>query len=417
MIKNSIVYNYKWQFTIKKAKGCYFWDQNDRKILDFSSGWNVANLGWNHPEIAKAMINQIKRNVYVPMEMGEEIQYKYAKKLLQSLPESFNVVSRSTGGTEANEQAIKIARAATGRKKIVGFYDAYHGESLGDLSIGYRKEYISKISPLVPQFVHLDYPAISLSQMSEKVILADFLQVLDDTLKKEDVAAVVTEPGMITGWGSAHLAPKGFLSGIRSITKNYGTLLILDEVGTGFSRTGKLFGMNHEDVVPDIATFAKGMSNGGAAIGALATSKDLIDSTEGETHLISTFGWTPVACAAAYATLNVHLREKIWEQSANKGQWLKTKLKEMLGGHPKVGDIRGMGMEIGLMFVNDRKQLKPDMKFAQLVANISLNKNLYLSIGDEGTLQLMPPLIASIDELDEGLNIITKSVKQAYNEQ
>jgi 4-aminobutyrate aminotransferase-like enzyme len=412
MINNHIAYNYDWLFTVKRAKGSYFWDQNNRKFLDFASGWNVTNLGWNHPEVSSAMIKQIKKNVYVPMEMGEEVQYEYAKTLLKTLPEELNVISRVTGGTEANEQAIKIARAATGRKKILGFYDTYHGESLGDLSIGYRKEYVARISPLVPEFLQLEYPTTFLSHKSEKETLHDFLNLLEGVLRKKDVAALVTEPGMITGWGSTYVAPKGFLKEVRRLTEEYGTLLILDEVGTGFSRTGKLFGMQHEKVTPDIATFAKGISNGGAAIGAVVTKRDILEPVQKNTFLISTFGWTPVACAAALATLNVHIRDKVWLQSEEKGNWLKKELLKQLKNHPKVGEVRGMGMELGLVFVNNKSEMKPDMEFANKVCAKALENNLVLNAGDEGSIQLMPALTTPLETLTEGINKIVKSIDQ-----
>lgn len=412
MIKNQITYHSDWLFTVKRAEGCYFWDQNDRKILDFSSGWNVANLGWNHTEIAEAMIAQIKKNVYVPMEMGEEIQYEYAKTLLGALPKELNVVSRVTSGTEANEQAIKIARAATGRKKIIGFYDTYHGQSLGDISIGYRPEYVTKIAPLVPEFFKLDYPSTFLTKKSESETLADFFTILEDVLKNKDVAALVTEPGIITGFGSAYVAPSGFLTGIRKLTEQYGTLLILDEVGTGFSRTGKLFGMNHEGVVPDIATFAKGISNGGAAIGAVAAKREIIEPAQADAILISTFGWTPVACAAALATLQVHMREKVWEQSAQKGEWLMKILSERLKDHPKVGEIRGMGLEVGVVFVNNKNEMEPDINFADKVVRKARANNLFLNLGHAGSIQLMPPLITPQNTLEEGLNLFIESIQQ-----
>ena len=224
MIKHKIWYNRPWRITVSRAQGSFFWDQTGRKIIDFSSGWNVANLGWNHPEIAQAMISQVKKNVYVPMETGEEIQYELAKVFLGSLPKELSVVCRATGGTEANEQAIKIARAATGRKKILGFFNSYHGESLGDISIGFRKGYVESISPLVPDFTHIDFPSTFISRMSEKETLAKFLDTLDQILKKEDVAAIVSEAGIITGWGSTFIAPPGFLTGVRRLTKKYGTL-------------------------------------------------------------------------------------------------------------------------------------------------------------------------------------------------
>lgn len=411
MIHENISYNSDWLFTVKRAEGSYLWDQNDRRILDFSSGWNVANLGWNHSEIATAMIRQIQKNVYVPMETGEEIQYEYAKALLGVLPKELDTVSRVTSGTEANEQAIKIARAATGRKKIIGFSDTYHGQSLADISIGYRKSYTTKISPLVPEFIQLEYPTTFLTKKSEKDTLDTFLTQLEDILKHKDVAAVVTEPGIITGWGSTYVAPKGFLTGVRKLTEEYGTLLILDEVGTGFSRTGALFGMNHEGVIPDIATLAKAIANGAAAIGAVVTKRDLLEPVQEDTMLISTLGWTPVACAAALATLQVHLKEKTWEQSTEKGAWLRKTLNDRLKDHPKFAEVRGMGMEMGVVFVNNKDEMKPDINFADDTVRVALKNNLLVKLGDEGSIQLMPPLTISREDLEQGTNLFVQSVE------
>jgi 4-aminobutyrate aminotransferase-like enzyme len=415
MIKNNIVYNHDWRLTIKRAEESFFWDQNGRKIIDFSSGWNVANLGWNHPDVAHAMIEQTKKNVYVPMEAGEEIQYEYAKALLNVLPKEFNMIGRSTGGTEANEQAIKLARASTGRKKILGIYDTYHGESLTDLAIGFRKKYIKKIAPLPSGFIHLQFPSTFLTHKSESETLDNFLTEFENLLKKKDVAAIITEAGIITGWGSTHVAPKGYLKSVRKLTQQYGTLLILDEVGTGFSRTGKLFGMEHENVVPDFVTFAKAISNGGAAMGAVVTKQEIAKQNHLDAILISTFGWTPVACAASLATLKVHMRDKMWEKSQETGNWFKKELINKLGTHPKVGDIRGIGMEIGLIFVSNQKSKKPDSAFAQEVSRIALKHNLYTISGDEGCIQLMPPLITQRKVLEEGIEIITQSIKEAYD--
>lgn len=414
MINHNIIYNRDWRLTISRAEESFFWDENGTKIIDFSSGWNVANLGWNHPEIAQAIVNQVKRNVYVPMETGDEVQYEFAQTFLETLPSELTVISRATGGSEANEQAIKIARAATGRKKILGFFDTYHGQSLGDIAIGFRKSYVKTISPLVADFIHLEFPTTFLTHTSEKETLATFLENLEQVLQKKDVAAVVTEAGIVTGWGSTYIAPKGFLAGVRKLTKKYGTLLILDEVGTGFSRTGKLYGMQHEGVVPDLATFAKGMSNGGAAIGTVAAKREIIEPISAQAVLISTFGWTPVAVAASLAALKIHMRDKIWEKSQETGDWFKKELINKLGDHPKVGDIRGIGMEIGLVFVSNQKTKKPDNDFAEKVSRRALNHHLYTLTGDAGSIQLMPPLTTKRKVLEEGVAILAESIKEAY---
>ncbi|MBI4137258.1 aspartate aminotransferase family protein, partial [Candidatus Roizmanbacteria bacterium] len=317
MIKNRILYtnSSSWLFNIKKASGSFIWDDKGHKMLDFTCGWNVTNLGWNHPEVIEVVMRQAKKNTYNPMETTDPIQTEYAKELTNSLPKGLEVAVRATGGTEANEEALKSARAFTKREKIIGFRDTYHGQSIADMSIGYRPEYVRDISPMVPEFVQIDYPHTYRSNKNPTALLEQFSAQLEKVLRKEDVAAIVTEAGIITGWGTTSVAPKGFLKTVRKLTKKYGTLLILDEVGTGFSRTGRLFGMEHEKVTPDIVTFAKGISNGTAAIGAMVTSIKIAEEVFDKTNLTSTFGWTPLACAAALKTLQVHKRDNVWDQA------------------------------------------------------------------------------------------------------
>lgn len=409
MIKNHILYNASndWQMKVSKAEDCYLWDEKKRKIIDFSAGWNVVNLGWNHPEINQAVIEQVNKNTYNPGWTSDEAQEKYAKQLLAVLPKEFNVIVKATGGTEANEQAMKIARTATGRKKIIGFKDTYHGDSFATMSLGYRPQYVKQIAPLVPDFIQIDYPSIAYQQEDEKKILASFLTKLEIILKKRDVAALVTEAGIITGWGSTLVAPYSYLKEIRRLTKNYGTLLILDEVGTGFSRCGKLFGMELENTVPDIVTFAKGMSNGAAAIGVAVTSSDLVQSTIKKTNIYSTFGWTSIACAASLKTLEIHLRERIWEKVDEKGNYIKSALTTSLSQHQYFGEVRGKGLEIGLEFISNQKTKKKHVSFTKKVINKALINGLLLAGSpDDGVIQIMPPLIIEKKVLVRGLEIL-----------
>src|SRR3972149_48024 len=238
MIRNHIFYNpvaSEWKLEVTKAQGPCLWDENKKQLIDFTSGWNVANLGWNRPEVNDAIARQSKNNVYVPMETSGAIQEAYAEEFAASLPAELNAFCRATGGTEANEIALKIARAATGRKKIIGFRDTYHGQSFGAMSIGYQPEYVEAISPMVPEFVQIDFPSAYNWGLSDSETLAKFLTTLEGLLKKKDVAAIVTEAGIVTGWGSTKVAPGGDFKAVRKLTAQYGTLMILDEVGTGFS--------------------------------------------------------------------------------------------------------------------------------------------------------------------------------------
>lgn len=411
MLKNRIIYSdfSEWIFDVSKAKGSYIWDKEGNKLLDFTSGWNVTNLGWNHPEITEAIIKQVRKNTYVPMWTADSVQNEYADALARSLPKELGAIGRATGGTEANEEAIKTARAYTRRKKIIGFKDTYHGQSFATLAIGYLPEYVESILPLTSGFVQLDFPKIYGTSKSPKEILADFTQNLEKVLAREDVAAVVTEAGIITGWGSTYVAPRGYLKIVRKLTKKYGTLLILDEVGTGFSRCGKLFGMELENVVPDIATFAKGLSNGAAAIGAMVTTTEIAKRIYDKINLTSTFGWTPIACAAALKTLKIHKQDKVWQKAKKDGEYLMNSLKQKLADDPRVKDIRGIGMEVGIELVKDKK-IK-GIPLVDRVVESARKKGLHLVCDHASVIQLMPPLIISRKDLDQGIDILINLIK------
>ena len=405
MVKKHIIYNdySDWRFDLKKAKSSYIWTGSGDQLIDFTSGWNVTNLGWNHPEVNRALSKYAKKNTYVPMWAADAMQTALAQALVKSLPRGLDAVGRATGGTEANEMAIKTARAYTKRKKILGFKDSYHGQSYATMSLGYRPEYVKNISPMVGSFVQIDYPSAVLTDQTEEEILAKFEKKLDKLLSSREYAAVVTEAGIITGWGATLIAPKGFLKVVRKITKRYGTLLILDEVGTGFSRCGKLYGMNLEHVTPDIVTFAKGLSNGAAAIGAMVTSSKIANQTYKSSNLTSTFGWTPAACAAALKTLELHQQYKLWEKAAIDGKHVLSVLREELAKNPLIKSIHGLGLEIGVTFAKD--------KIYEKVAIKARVNGLHIVCGDDNNIQIMPPLTIKRKTLDRGIEILVETIK------
>ena len=413
MIKNHIVYNTfsDWRFTITGGEGPYIYDDKKRKIIDFTSGWNLANIGWNNPEIIEAIKIQAEKNLYAPMWTNDPIQWEYANALTDALPKELDAVCRTTGGAESNEVALKIARAATGRKKIIGFQDTFHGQTFAEITIGTRHEWLTALAPLLPDIIQMQYPSVFAYGDRGKYALHAFLADLEELLKKRDVAAIIAEAGIVTGWGKTLVAPKGFLAAIRKLTKQYGTMLILDEVGTGFSRCGKLFGLELDNVVPDIVTFAKGISNGAAAIGACVVNSRVVEPVIPSIRLVSTFGWTPVACAAAKKVLEIHLRDKVWEQAAEKGIFLMNILKEQLSDHPKVGNIRGIGMEIAVTFLKDKNAKTPDEDFAKQLVARSFEKGLHIVHGGDGNIQIMPPLTTSQEVLKQGVDMLVESIQ------
>jgi len=398
MIENSVVYRnmkkYNF-FRMSKAEGALIYDNDNKEYIDFTSAWNVTNLGWNHPEIKEAIIKQAEKNVQGLLWGSDPAQEAYAEKITSVLPKELDACAKATGGTEAIEEAIKVARAATGRRKIIGFKNSYHGQLFASMALGYASETVEKIAPLVPEFIQIDFPA-GITGME------NFKNELDEILSKKDVAAIVTEPGIITGWGTTRIACSGFLKFVRELTKKYGTLLIVDEVGTGFGRTGKLFGIEHENIIPDLIVFAKAISNGAAAIGTVVGKSSIFEATFPYTNLVSTFGWTPLACAAALKTLEVHLREKTWEQAEEKGSYIIQKLKPLAGN--SIINLNGLGMEIGL-------QLK-DSETARRVIDRSFENGLHVIVGSENNIQIMPPLTISRDLLDAGLNILIEAIER-----
>jgi len=409
MIKNKILYNSftDWKLNIVKSKGDYIWDDNGNKYIDFTSAWNVTNLGHNHPEITEAIIKQAKISCYVAGWNADPIQNKYADLLTQALPKELNVCVRATGGTEANEEAIKTARAFTGRQKIIGFKNTYHGQSYATISLGKspESEVGKAIGPLLDKFVLIDFPSVKASEtINQSSILKNFKKKLEIVLKNNDVAAIVCEVGIITGWGSTLIAPEGFLTLVRNLTKKYQTLLILDEVGTGFSRCGKLFGMELEKIVPDIVTFAKGISNGAAAIGAMVTTEEIGEKTYATSNIYSTFGWNPVACAASIKTLEIHKRNRVWEKAKKDGEYILSALKKDLKNNPIIDDINGIGMEIGVRLKNDAK-----LKMNELIEK-ARRKGLHLCYADNFNFQLMPSLTIKRDILNKGLEIFIEIV-------
>lgn len=412
MITNNIIFtNFSsWRFNLKKAKDSYLWDDNNNRYIDFTAGWNVTNLGWNNDEILQAGINQMKKNSYSPMWALDSMQEKYATNLTKALGNNLSVVARATGGMEAVEMALKTARVFTGRKKILSFYEQFHGSSINALSLSYREEWMTKLTDPRDDIVHLEYPNTYRTDKSEAELLKDLEKNLEKILSKKDIAAVITEAGVITGWGSTYVAPKGFIELIRKITNKYDTLLILDEVGTGFSRTGSLFALHRFKIKPDIVTLAKAISNGSAPIGAMVTTREIAEKTYAGSNLQSTFGWNPAACAIALKTLEIHQRDRVWKQAEEKGKYIRNILQRELGNNSYVGDIRGMGMFIGVDLVKSKKTKEKNTKLVVNIVKEAFKKGLHIVCDGESNIHLSPPITIEKSVLNKGLDLLISTV-------
>jgi len=413
MINHNVIFTKfsAWRFDMKAARDSYIWDKKNKRYIDFTSGWNVTNLGWNREEVISVGVKKLKQNSYSPMWALDESQITYAEELTKALGHGLTVVARATGGMEAIEMALKTARVFTGKKKIVSFYEQFHGSSMNALALGYRPEWISKITDPRTDIIQLNYPNIHKTEKTEKELLTELENSLEEVFKKGEVAALITEVGIISGWGSTAIAPNGYIQLIRKITKKYNVLLIIDEVGTGFSRIGSLFGFHQFGIDPDIVVLAKAITNGSAAMGAMVTTAGIAEATYLGSNLQSTFGWNPVACAMASKVLSLHLEEATWKQAISKGHHIKEILKKELKDNPFIGNIRGMGLEIGLDFVLDKKTKKENTELVMNIVNSSFIKGLHLVCDYTSNIQIMPPLTISSNNLEKGLDILISTIQ------
>ena len=401
-----------WRFNFTKASGSYIWDEKGKKYIDFTSGWNVVNLGWNNEEIVNAGLEQMKVNTYVPMWAMGPTQEKYAENLVKALGRNLEFIGRANCGVEAIEMAIKTVRVYTGKKKIISFLGQFHGSSINALSFSYRPEWMAKMTDPRADVVQLEYPNMYRTDKTSEQLLSDTKNKLEEVLAKGDVAALITEAGMITGWGSAYVAPDGFLTMICKLTKKYNALLILDEVGTGFGRTGTMWGMERENVSPDVVILAKAIANGSVPIAAMVTTKEIAEATFAGSNLQSTFGWNPVACAMADKTLEIHLRNKTWEMARRKGEYVRKIINQELGDNPFFGEIRGWGLENGIDLVKDKFTKEGNGGLAKKVVQETFDQGLHAVADASGVVLIMPPLTIRQKDLDAGLEILISTINK-----
>ena len=358
----------------ESAHGTTVVDTEGREYLDaYAALWNV-NVGYGRQEIADAVYEQIQKLPYYPHSQINVPATMLAEQLAACLPGDLNHVYFSNSGSEANETAIKMARQygrqtypGENRYKIISRYRGYHGFTYGAMSATGQARRRKPFEPLVPGFIHAHPPychrcPIGLDYPSCGTECADEIERIIRWEGAETVIAVIAEP--IIGGGGVIIPPDEYFPKLRQICDDYGVLLILDEVITGFGRTGKMFACEHWDVQPDIITLAKGLTSGYLPLGACVASTAVFNTFLGEADenkefaQVCTYGGHPVACAAGVANLKILQEERLWENSEKVGAYLLSKL-ETLREFPIVGDVRGKGLMIAVEFVQaDGSHLK-----------------------------------------------------------
>jgi 4-aminobutyrate aminotransferase len=397
----------------ERASGCHVWDVDGNCYLDFTAGIAVSAAGHGHKDVVGAITAQAARLIHFSFADFYYPSYiRLAERLSGLAPgRGPKQVYLCNSGAEAVEAAVKLARHATRRPYILAFYNAFHGRTLGAVSLTASKPVQRRgFAPLLPGVFHTHYPYPYRSGASDPgaECLEHIEQVLFRTvLPAEETAAIVVEP--IQGEGGVIVPPDSFLVGLRRLCDRHGILLVDDEVQAGMGRTGKFFAIEHAKVVPDIICMAKALG-GGLPLGAIIARKKIVSWEKGS-HT-STFGGNPVACEASLATLDVLEKEALMRNATEQGVYVQQRLRKIQGRSRWIGDIRGRGLMIGIELVrNQQTKERADLERDQIVQKAFVRGLLLLPCG-RNSIRMSPPLNISREEIDEGLNILDELLAQ-----
>jgi len=412
-------YTRSYPLVAKSGRGLRITDVDGNEFLDFAAGIAVTSTGHCHPEVVKAIQTQAAELIHIS---GTDFYYDHMTRLAERLsaiapmpgPHRFYY---GNSGAEAVECALKLARYHTGRQNIISFFGAFHGRTMGALSLtGSKPQQKRRFAPFVPGVHHIRYPyayrGTTGGPQAEEQFALDCARYIEDRLFKtilppDEVAAIILEP--IQGEGGYVVAPTNFLQEIRRICDRHGILLIADEVQSGAGRTGKWWAIEHSGVQPDIVCIAKGIASG-MPLGICMARAEIMDWVPGS-HA-STFGGNPVCIAAALATLDIIEREAL-HNAATIGEAMLTRLRPWIAKHPTVGDVRGRGLMIGVEIVRDQQTRTPAGPMRDRIVDLAFERGLLILGCGETTLRLCPPLILNQNEADIALDILEECIQLA----
>lgn len=400
---------------IERGEGCWVVDRNGKRYLDLSSGLAVLNIGHNHPRVLEKVALQMERFIHTGGIYYNETTLEAAEILTSITPPGLDMLFFSNSGAESVEGAIKLARFATGRQGIIAFSGAFHGRTLGAVSLTtssarYRVNY----HPLLPSIYHAPYPYCFRCPMgcdSRHCSLA-CLTYLKDMLKHvitpSEVAAIIIEP--MLGEGGYVPAPAAFLSGLHEYCNEHGILLVFDEVQSGIGRTGEWFAAQHQDVTPDILNVAKGIASG-FPLSAVVARREIMERWPPGAHG-TTFGGNPLACAAAIATIETIRDNDLLARCRLLGMLAYMCLRSMQERYPCIGDVRQLGLMIGIELI--KEDGIPDSKACEQIMDYCLGHGLIIiNCGSErNIIRLIPPLTITDAELEQALEIIEEGLRR-----
>ncbi len=401
-------------FVADRAEGSYIYTDDGKKLLDFTSGIGVTNTGHCHPKVVEAIREQAglflhaQANIVIHKPMLQLIE-----ELRKIVPPSIDSFYFANSGAEALENAVKIAKAATGRQNIIVFNGSFHGRTHATMALTTSKTgYRTGFGPLPAGIFVTPFPYAFRLGMSEEKASAYALEQLEYLLVSQtapkDTAAILIES--VLGEGGYVVPPASFMKGLREICDKHGIMLIFDEVQSGFGRTGKWFAFEHFGVVPDIITAAKGLASGMPLSGVFSRTDIMKKLDVGS--IGGTYGGNAVACAAGVATIRAMKDEKMLENATERGTQLVTGLRKLQEEYPQIGDVRGQGLMIGTEFIVDGTQAKAKPMVKQIIQSAEKSDLLLLSCGTyDNVIRWIPPLNVTSEQISDGLKIFGEALK------
>lgn len=408
----SPVWNRAWSLFVDHGEGCYLYDKNGRRYLDFTSGIAVTSTGHAHPKVVRAIQEQAAKLIHGQANIViHEPMLRLAEGLRSVVPAALDSFFFTNSGAEAIEGAVKLARAATKRPNVIVFQGSFHGRTNATMAMTTSKTiYRAGFQPLVGGVFVAPFPYAYRYGWDEETTLKFCLRELQLLLKSqtapEETAAMVIEP--VLGEGGYVVPPAGFLPALREMCDHYGILLVADEVQTGFGRTGRWFAVEHTGVVPDILVMAKGIASG-LPLAGLAARRQLMERWTPGSHG-GTFGGNVVCCAAAVATIQVLREERLIENAAAVGQVLIDGLRQIQSGHPEIGDIRGVGLMVASEFRDPSGE--PWTEKAKAIVRAAYDEGLMLlTCGSyDHVIRWIPPLVVNAGQVEEGLEMFERAM-------
>jgi len=413
-------YPRSYPFVMDHGKGTEVWDVDGNRFLDFAAGIAVVSTGHSHPEVVRAIQQQAEKFIHISSDYYHSKWVELGEKMDEIAPfEEKAVCFMTNSGTESVEAAIKLARYATGRTQFIGFLGGFHGRTMGAVTFSASKStYHKGFFPLLNGVVHAPFPdpyrpvlaGLPGEDYGETVVRYIEDEIIDRLIPDEDIAGILLEP--IQGEGGYIVPPPGFFPALRRLCDKYGILLIADEVQAGVGRTGKWWSIQNFGVEPDIVTSAKGIASG-MPLGVMMARRNLMVWPKGSHG--NTYGGNPISCAAALATLDL-IEKQYMANASDVGTYTLDALSEIAVRHRSIGQVRGIGLMIGLEFVKDPITKEPAKQLQDAIVDKAFELGL-LTLGcGRSTIRISPPLSITKAEMDEGLQIFEEAITFAEQE-